>query len=200
MLEIVIRIIKDVLATLYQSFGIAIVLAALFMFLYMLAKDNGWKNSLKRWLTSLKNDAVFRRVFVLAIYTSMILLRTLLNRNVWGHPLENVIGIWGLHNANGELTTEVIENLALFIPFSALLLWVFQERIISKSAKLFSVLWKSVTITFSFSLTIELLQLFFRIGTFQLSDLFYNTLGGFVGGMIYGIGYKICLRVRKGKE
>ncbi|MCC9084868.1 VanZ family protein [Enterococcus faecium] len=30
---------------------------------------------------------------------------------------------------------------------------------------------------FLFSLSIEFTQLFFRLGTFQLSDLFYNTLG-----------------------
>ncbi|MGH1941946.1 VanZ family protein [Enterococcus faecium] len=31
----------------------------------------------------------------------------------------------------------------------------------------------------------EFLQLFLHIGTFQLSDLFYNTLGGGIGGVIY---------------
>ena len=44
---------------------------------------------------------------------------------------------------------------------------------------------------FLFSLAIEFLQLFLRLGTFQLSDLFYNTLGGALGGMIYWIGWKI---------
>lgn len=34
-------------------------------------------------------------------------------------------------------------------------------------------------------LGIELTQLLLRIGSFQLSDLFYNTLGGFLGGAIY---------------
>ena len=44
---------------------------------------------------------------------------------------------------------------------------------------------------FLFSLAIEFLQLFLRLGTFQLSDLFYNTLGGVLGGMIYWICWKI---------
>lgn len=32
---------------------------------------------------------------------------------------------------------------------------------------------------------IEMLQLFLRLGTFQLSDLFYNTVGGMIGGLMY---------------
>ena len=34
-------------------------------------------------------------------------------------------------------------------------------------------------------LCIEMLQLLLRLGTFQLSDIFYNTVGGVVGGLIY---------------
>lgn len=44
------------------------------------------------------------------------------------------------------------------------------------------------------SFFIEFSQLILRLGTFQLSDLFYNTLGGFLGGLIYWIGYKLAHR------
>ena len=47
---------------------------------------------------------------------------------------------------------------------------------------------------FLFSLSVELLQLFLRVGTFQLSDLCYNTLGGIIGGVIYGAVWKIKSR------
>lgn len=40
-------------------------------------------------------------------------------------------------------------------------------------------------IAFIFSISIEALQLFLRLGTFQLSDLFYNTVGGMIGGLMY---------------
>lgn len=99
----------------------------------------------------------------------------------------------GLYNEKGKLTTECFENLALFIPFSALLLWVFRERLLAK-VTLLTVLWKTTKITFLFSFTIEMIQLFLRLGTWQLSDLFYNTLGGAVGGLIYYVGYKIKYR------
>ena len=30
-----------------------------------------------------------------------------------------------------------------------------------------------------------MLQLLLRLGTFQLSDIFYNTVGGVAGGLVY---------------
>ncbi|HAR1625435.1 TPA: VanZ family protein, partial [Enterococcus faecium] len=49
--------------------------------------------------------------------------------------------------------------------------------------------WKNLSeiIKFVFlcSCLIEFLQLFLHIETFQLSDLFYNTLGGGISGVIY---------------
>ena len=34
-------------------------------------------------------------------------------------------------------------------------------------------------------ISIEMLQLLLRLGTFQLSDIFYNTVGGMIGGLMY---------------
>ena len=45
--------------------------------------------------------------------------------------------------------------------------WTFEEKI--------GISWK---IAFIFSISIEMLQLLLRLGTFQLSDIFYNTVGG----------------------
>lgn len=194
MIEIVKRIIYNVLAAIYEPLGFAIVLAVLFMFLYMGAREHGWKFMAQRWVEMFKKEVEFRRVFFLALYLAMILFRTLLNRSLWANPLQNVIGIWGLYNAEGLLTTEVIENLVLFIPFTLLLFWTFGEKIFKDGVRLLGVLGKSVGLVFLFSLSIELLQLFLRLGTFQLSDLFYNTLGGLLGGIVYWIVYKIRFR------
>lgn len=191
MIEIIKRIIENVLTALYQPFGFSVIMAVLIMFFYMFMKEHGWRVIVKRWLNEFKTSSTFRRVFLLVFYTAMILFRTLLNRNMWINPVSNTIGIWGIYNENGDLTTEAIENLALFIPFTVLLLWCFCEKIVGESVKLLTTLWKSVLVVFLFSLAIEFSQLFFRLGTFQLSDLFYNTLGGLIGGLLYWMGYKI---------
>ena len=187
-MQIFSTIISNVLTALYQPFWFAVILSVFFMFVYK--RYTSVKDAAKEWISWFKSDSSFRRTFLLVFYTVMILFRTLLNRDMWANPVSDVIGPWGLHNANGELTTEYIENLMLFIPFTVLLLWVLQEKLVRKIT-LWSVLWKATKVTFLFSFTIETLQLFLRLGTWQLSDLFYNTLGGAIGGLIYYIGYKI---------
>lgn len=42
--------------------------------------------------------------------------------------------------------------------------------------------WKATKVVAVFSFMIEFTQLLFHLGTFQISDLPYNTLGGAVGG------------------
>lgn len=197
MVEIIRKIVFNVLAALYQPFGVALIMTILFMTVYMFVEDYGLKPVVQHWIENMRKNATFQRVCVLTFYTAMILFRTLLNRNVWDNPFSDVIGVWGLRDANGELTTEVLENLALFIPFTVLLLWCFRERILGQVVNIGKSLWQSVRIVFLFSLGIEFLQLFLHIGTFQLSDLFYNTLGGFIGGLIYWCGYKIAHRNKK---
>ena len=45
-------------------------------------------------------------------------------------------------------------------------------------------------LSFIFSISIEMLQLLLRLGTFQLSDIFYNTVGGVLGGLMYCVVMK----------
>lgn len=187
-MQIISKIITNVLTSLYQPFWFAVISSVLFMFVYKAYPS--MRRAAKEWISWFKSDPSFRRTFLLVFYTAMISFTTLLNRNMWSNPVSNVIGVWGLYNAKGELTTECIENLALFIPFTILLLWTDKERIIPRMT-IRSVLWNATKVTFLFSFTIEMLQLFLRLGTWQLSDLFYNTLGGTIGGLIYYIGYKI---------
>ena len=44
------------------------------------------------WWNAFKADSFFRKLFVLAFYTAMLLFRTLLNRDIWANPLSDVIG------------------------------------------------------------------------------------------------------------
>ena len=55
--------------------------------------------------------------------------------------------------------------------------------------------WEATKAVAIFSFLIEFTQLLFHLGTLQISDLTYNTLGGAVGGVIYYLGYS-----RKTKE
>ena len=101
------------------------------------------------------------------------------------NPLSDVMGGWGIwKTVNGEqkLTTECIENVIMMVPFSAVAMWTFGEKIGNSWKK---ILWQSGKIAFGFSISIEMLQLLLRLGTFQLSDIFYNTVGRVLGGVCY---------------
>ena len=70
----------------------------------------------------------------------------------------------------------------MMVPFSAVVMWTFYGK---AGNDWNNILWLSGKIAFGFSLMIEMLQLLLRLGTFQLSDIFYNTVGGVLGGMCY---------------
>lgn len=78
----------------------------------------------------------------------------------------------------------------MMVPFSSVAMWTFGEKIGNSWKK---ILCNSGKIAFIFSISIEMLQLLLRLGTFQLSDIFYNTVGGALGGLMY---YAV-MKVRK---
>lgn len=197
--ELTKKIITNVLTAIYEPFGFALLLAFFTMFFYLYAYNpvnagKGWKVTLWIWVTEFKTDCFFRKLFLLAFFSAMILFRTLLNRNLWLNPLSDVMGGWGIWKISSdgtkELTTDCIENIILMSPLTSVLMWTMKEKLV-KVISLRSIAFKSTEIAFCFSLTIECLQLFLRLGTFQLSDLFYNTLGGLLGGVAYWIAWKI---------
>ena len=197
-LEILLKILINILTAFYESFGFSILLSFLAMFFYLYVcvpvdAGKGWKGAIVTWYKEFKESVFFRKLFLLAFVTSLILFRTLLNRNLWMNPLSKVMGGWGIwETVNGEqkLTTECIENVIMMVPFSAVVMWTFQKKA-GNGWK--NIVWQSGRVAFIFSIVIEVLQLLLRLGTFQLSDIFYNTVGGVVGGVCYwGV-----MRVRK---
>ena len=191
------KILKNVLAALYKPFWAAMLIAFLAMYLYLYCKQNKWKpvevfkKSIELWVKSFKEDIKFRKIFLLTFYVAMILCRTMLYRDFWTNPLSDSMGGWGFKDAKGQLTTESIENIMLFIPFIMLVLWIFQKELLGENHRFINTVWVATSTVGVISLIIEFSQLLFHLGTFQISDLVYNTLGGTVGGVIYYIIYKI---------
>ena len=191
------KILTNILTALYEPFGFSLLLSFLAMFLYLYAYEpqeagKGWKSAIVTWCQKFKESVFFRKLFLLAFVTSLILFRTVLNRNLWMNPLSNVMGGWSLwETVNGErqLTTECIENVIMMVPFSTMVMWTFNVRD--------KILWQSGKIAFLFSALIELLQVLLRLGTFQLSDIVYNTVGGIIGGVLYYIAIKIRKKTEK---
>ena len=134
--EIITKIITNILTALYEPFGFSLLLSFLAMFFYLYAYEpsaagKGWKSVILTWYQKIKESVFFRKLFFLAFVTSLILFRTLLNRQLWMNPLSDVMGGWGIwKTVNGEqkLTTECIENVIMMVPFSAVVMWTYEEK------------------------------------------------------------------------
>ena len=200
MRDVLESIISNVLYALYQPFWFALLCTVLFMFTYLYCYDcsdggKGIRSAVIGLIRRIKNIESYRILFFLSFYTLMILFRTLINRNLWLNPLSEVLGSWWIYemdDSTGELvlTTECIENIMLFVPFTFLyLMYKSIKKLIM--IQFVDILLFCATRVFCFSLCIEFLQLFLRLGSFQLSDLFYNTFGGILGGMLFYIYSKI---------
>ena len=133
-----------------------------------------------------------RNVFIIAFVIAMLLYETLLCRISFKNPFNDVWGNWGFHNKDGTFSSGNIQNIFLFILPVFVLLMLFNKRIFANKKETFwSIIKVSFIVSFTASLSIELIQMFLFLGMFQLSDLCYNTLGGVIGGIIYYIIYKI---------
>lgn len=98
---------------------------------------------------------------------------------------------WNIFENPNIISSSQTRNIALFLflmPAVFILLKCFKNKVMSAKTILIS----GTVIPFSLSLFIELCQGIFSIGTFQFSDLFYNTLGGVIGAIIYLTVLKLC--------
>ena len=154
------KILTNILIALYEPFGFSLLLSFLAMFFYLYAYEptaagKGWKSAIVTWYQKFKESVFFRKLFFLAFVTSLILFRTLLNRQMWMNPLSDVMGGWGIwETVNGEqkLTTECIENVIMMVPFTGMVMWTFGEKIGSVWKK---ILWQSGKIAFIFSISVN---------------------------------------------
>lgn len=192
----VFNIIKNIMTTVYEKIGPSLLVAVLSMFTWLYFREHGAKSAVRRWLYSLRKDKEFRKKFLFILYTAMMLFRTLFAREIYPHPLENVTGIWSLHREDGSIYTENIENVILFVPFTLLLMWNFAGQIFSQKITFLRIAGICTGISAICSLAIETSQLVFFLGTFQLTDLLFNTVGGLIGGSLYW-GAVILSRHRK---
>lgn len=118
------------------------------------------------------------------MYIVVLLFITFLSRedgSSKGIDLE-LFATWGINTRNNAY---VIENILLFIPFGFFCAWVFPVagRLLSCT------LWGA-----ALSLGIECLQLITERGYFQIDDVLTNTIGAFIGYLVYWLFRKINRR------
>ncbi len=81
-----------------------------------------------------------------------------------------------------SFVVNIFGNIFAFAPFG------FMLPIISNQNRKF---WNVTFLSLEFSLTVELIQLLFKVGIFDVDDIIMNTIGGMIGYLCFFIAYKI---------
>src|SRR5687768_10622336 len=89
-------------------------------------------------------------------------------------PFKTLVGYFSTFEGL-SITDQFIGNVIAFVPFGFLL------PLIASRLRSFTLMLRS---TFIFSLLIEIAQLLFQVGAFDVDDLFLNTLGGVIGFLL----------------
>ena len=132
---------------------------------YLYIRDN--RGQMRRKLRGLLRQGW---VLLFILYLALLLTVTVYSRSTT-NPYRSVLLHFGFRQ-DASWNNEIIANTLLFIPYSLLYLRAFRP------ARPFR---DSMLATAAATCFIELAQLVFWLGEFQLSDLFHNMLGGLIG-------------------
>lgn len=133
---------------------------------------------------------------ILFIWTAIVLFLTVLGRRLNREGLGNYnLELFScyrmiIYDHSQTILSTTIQNIVMFIPIGFTLSAVFKKK-----HKLIIPL----AISFVLSLVIEVCQLILKSGLFELDDLFNNTLGAFIGILLY-LMIACIIRIRTGKE
>lgn len=167
--------LSSLFSTLFFSFIFSYLIMRVASF-YILGKDK------KKYLlkTIFKNKNMLC-LFLFIFFTFAPFFVTVVQRECVYAPLSNVLDGWSFYNSQtGKFDFLAIGNIFLITPSTVLLCIIFLDE-----KPIFKIILESSLFSFLYSLLIELNQLIFSKGTFQLSDIVYNTLGGLIGALIY---------------
>lgn len=158
-----------------------VALFCIFKIIYDFKKGNKNSNFVSYFLFQVKNKnfllkAIFS-LYLLINVNATVFSRLSLERM---NPLSNIWGGWGIGINKYFLDFSVVWNILMFLPMCAFVFF-YDRHIRKKERTYFQTTVISTIISFFNSLIIEIMQIIFKTGTFQVSDIVYNTLGGFLG-------------------
>lgn len=189
MKQVIDQTLSDILTSIYQPFLFAILIAFLGTFLYKELRTNSFHDVIKKWFFDFKSSKDFRKIFFFVFYITIMMHKSIYNRNMWANPVSDILGGWTFHNSKGELTTECVQNAVLLFPYIILLFWNFQEKIMQK-VTISNCLLVASRISLKTIIFIEAMRLIFRLGSVRIADMVYQFLGGVLGGIVYYIVFR----------
>lgn len=145
--------------------------------------------SQKKTFISLSKRIRVESIFFLIIYIAVLFWQTFIyaygsyqrsSQDLIEFNLIPFKTIWHYVTSFNQLNLNVwffnlFGNVIAFVPFGFLL---------PCTSKKLNYLWKIIVITLLFSLFIEVMQIVFRVGVFDIDDMILNTVGGLIGYLI----------------
>lgn len=131
----------------------------------------------------------------LVFYLSLLLEVTVLKRlsEPEYDPLSNIMGGWLIEELQYTYDFSPAWNVVMFLPLCAFI-YLFLRFALKRIPDTKRLLIICGTSGFLFSAVLEILQILLKAGTFQFSDLFYNTLGAILGVPVYLVAKKIICK------
>ena len=175
-LNMIMHHISKVIVEYYVSTGIFFIFTAIIIYI---SEKIGFEKFIFEIKDKFFKDYSYKWKILFFTYSYFILDKTLISRNIgntnsFEYAFKNG---WLFLVRDTWNRVQAIENIIFFIPFSFFLLLEFYDL---KRMKL-ELFKEIILISFRVSLFIELLQIIFTLGIFQLADIVYNVLGGIIG-------------------
>lgn len=129
---------------------------------------------------------------LILFYISLILNMTVFRRlSLPEHdPFSKIFGGWGIEDMIYYYDFSSIFNIIMFLPLCTVL-FIFIKAALNRNITDKKLTLISFLCGFVFSCAIEALQIILKAGTFQIADIFYNTLGGVLSAGIFILLRKI---------
>ena len=176
-------VLQDIQKQLLNHIYPALLLTMLLLLAWPSIQSGAWRTRLKQ---ALRREG---RLALFLLYLSLLLVSTVFSRHHIANPLRDLFSHFGPGTKRWNL--QIIENVLLFVPYTLLGLTAFPCKRPIRRALLMSV---------ALTMFIELSQLIFFLGYFQLSDLFHNVLGGLIGGGLWAAIHALIERLRQKKR
>lgn len=140
---------------------------------------------------SIKNELSHSKYAICASGALLLYISVIFNAAVFTRlsqpeqdPFAKVWGGWGITDQTYYYELSSIFNVIIFLPLCTLL-FLFFKTALQKNPDIKKLTAIGAGTGFLISCMIEGLQIILRAGTFQVSDLFYNTLGAVLGIFVF---------------
>lgn len=138
--------------------------------------------------TKIKTKSFLKKLFSLAFLTFTVALILSLTLGLrLGQSFDSFSNLWGnwlIIKDEYSFDFSAIQNIIMFMPFPFAINF-FRNYFLEKECRNKTAVIRATMYGLLLSLFIESMQGIFRIGMVQVSDLVYNTSGGFVGAVIF---------------